>query len=364
MCMRAVLFFLVILNSPAYARFDKIDDLQYPWDQVAEDNKNSVIKFITDSSRCTGTVISDRGHVLTAAHCFQDCLKRENLYNVTNIPINGKQSKYWIAELAHDRPVYCSIRYKSLSNELDEFVYETVELQAISAGRVLLNYSDSDVDDLVDFEKATGKLNELRNENVGRISGDYLVFSTTRGPRACVKTADITPVEHTSLMSLSYPDVTLSRREGVNTNGRDLYASVGQKSMKGVLDSNSAYVKKITAQHGSNDINQIYNTSAIVWSDIDSRSGVSGAPVFNSVSELSAVVIYNTCPAYHAVREGCRYSTASLSVQSIKSSILQRYGEKLAQDVFSCSNNQRFLNIDEQNKGWVTKSSSLFEPHK
>ena len=140
-------------------------------------------------------------------------------------------------------------------------------------------------------------------------------------------------------MSLSYPDVTLSRSEGVNTNGRDLYASVGQKSINGVLDSNSAYIKKIAAQHGSNDINRIYNASAIIWSDIDSRSGSSGAPVFNRASELSGVVIYNTCPAYFAMREGCRHSTASLSVQSIKSSIQQRYGRKLAQEVFSCSDN-------------------------
>lgn len=346
----SVVLCLVIGSAPAYARFDNIADLQYPWSQVAEDNKHSVIKFTTASSRCTGTVVSDQGHVLTAAHCFQDCLKRENLFKLVNISVNGEKSKYWVAELNHERPVYCSIRYKSLANDLDDFVYESVELRAISAGRVLLNYSDDAIDDLVDFEKATGKLSDLRDESIGRIFGDYLVFSTTGAPRTCVKTANMALPNESSIMSLSYPDVTLSRKLGVNTNGRDLYASVGQKSLNGVLDSNSPYIEKIAAQHGRYDLERIYNTNAIIWSDIDSRAGSSGAPVFNRDSELSAVVIYNACPAYHSVREGCRHSTASISVQSIQSSILQRYGSEIAQEVFSCSHN---IQVDRAQQSWV-----------
>lgn len=348
--MRSLLFCLVIISAPTYARFDNVDELQRPWSQIAEDNKYSVIKFTAGSGRCTGTVISDQGHVLTAAHCFQDCLKREGLYKAVNISIDGAQSKYWVATLTHDRPIHCTVRYKNLTYGLDEFITETVELQAISPGRVLLNYSDSDIDDLVDFEKATGKLSQLRDENIGRISGDYLVFSATGTPRACVATAGTTPTEYASLMSLSYPSFTVGRNEGVNTNGRDLYASVGQKNSNGVLDSNSAYIEKITAQHGIHDVSQIYNNHAIIWSDIDSRSGASGAPVFNRLSELSAVVIYNACDAYHAVREGCRNSTASLSVQSIKSSIQRRYGPELAQSVFNCSDN---LPIVKQQDGLV-----------
>lgn len=357
--MKAILFFLVILNTQAYARFDRIEDLQHPWNRVAEENKNSVIKFTTDSGRCSGTVISDEGHVLTAAHCFQDCLKREKLYKSTNISIDGNHSKYWIAELTHDRPVYCAIRYKIHAQGLDEFVYESVELQAMSAGRVLLNYNDSDVDDLVDFDKATGKLHALRNKSIGRIFGDYLVFSTTSVANVCAKTSNTPLSKDTSLMSLSYPDITLRRSEGVNTNGRDLYASVGKISINGVLDSNSVYIGKIEAQHGRSAISQIYNTNAIIWSDIDSRSGSSGAPVFNRLSELSAVVIYNTCPAYHSVREGCRHSTASLSVQSIKSSILKRYGSQLAQEVFNCSNysEDRKAHLD-----WIMNSSLVHTP--
>lgn len=352
--MRRLLFLLIIIAAPAYARFDDITDLPQPWYQVAENNKYSVIKFTAGGNRCTGTVISDQGHVMTAAHCFQDCLKKENLYKISNISIDGEQSKYWIAQLFHERPIHCPIRYKSLSNGLDEFVYESVELHAISAGRVLLNYSDSDADDLVDFEKATGRLNELRSNNIGRIFGDYIVFSTTDAPRACVKTATAPSSKYTSLMSLSYPDVTLSRRQGANANGRDLYASVGRKSMNGVLDSNSAYIKKIAAQHGRSEISRIYNTSDIVWSDIDSRSGSSGAPVFNLESELSAVIIYNTCPAIHSIQEGCRHSTASLSAQSIKSSIQKRYGPNLAEALFNCSDN---LASKSSNQHWVLNSS-------
>ena len=337
--MRAILFFFVIINTAAYARFDRIDGLQSPWRQIAEENKDAIIKFSTDSGRCTGTVISDTGHVLTAAHCFQACLKRENLYTPVNIPIDGEQSKYWIAELTHDRPVHCAIRYKNFTDNFDDFVYEFVELQAISAGRVLLNYGDEDADDLVDFEKATDKLNDLRSKSIGRIFGDYVVFSMADSSRTCVQSSTRTLPQHTSLMSLSFPDVTFSRAEGVNTNGRDLYASVGQKSQNGVLDSDSAYIKKIVAQHGSGPIHRIYNTNAIVWSDIDSRSGSSGAPVFNLQSKLSAVVIYNVCPASHAMRKGCQHSTASLSLKSIKSSILKRYGTQVTQELFHCSQN-------------------------
>jgi len=327
---------LIILTVPAYARFDNISDLQRPWSQVAEENKRAIIKLTTTSGRCTGTVISNKGHVLTAAHCFQECLKRQDLYKLINISVDERKSKYWVVEVTHDRPVHCSMRYKSLANDFDDFVYENVELQAISAGRVLLNYSDEGIDDLIDFEKATGKLEELRDKSIGRIFGDYLVLSTREAPQACVRTASLPPPSNSTLMSLSYPDVTYSRKLGVNTNGRDLYASVGRKNINGILDSNSPYIDKISAQHGRADLNRVYNANSIIWSDIDSRKGSSGAPVFNHDSELSSIVIYNACPAFHSAHEGCRYSTASLSIQSIQTAIADRYGTFLAQEVFSC----------------------------
>ena len=333
--MRAlVTLVLALYTQNIFPKFVPIDHLPPTWELVAQYSKRSVIKYdVPGSGRCTGTIISNSGHVLTAMHCFQDCLKSNGSFSVSKIS-NDSGFDYY-ARIKQEKLPTCNIRYKDYNFKEGDDLNSDLELTqakivATGAGKILLNPTDPEIDSIFDFHKRnTSLFSKLREKGIGRLIGDFVIFqSNAFKSKSCSKVSN-ERLKDNQLLSISFPNYTYSRNEGVNPNGRSQYMSLGSISRNGVLSSDSSFLNILKSNFKSNEIEKAYNfKNEIIWSDVDLVSGSSGSPLINKSGEIYALSTFNICDAYRAKREGCRYSSGGITISSIKKNI--------SEDFFNC----------------------------
>lgn len=330
-----------ILITSAQAKFENISDLTGNWANLAQTTKNSIVKFdIIGSGRCTGTIISDEGHVLTAMHCFHGCLKSSRSFKVHKVE-NELRTDFFVTVDQTKLPT-CNMRYKKYSFEdnddlQSEIIYADAKLVATGKGKILLNPANPDIDSIMDFHQSNeDAFNELRKYGVGRIIGDYAIFkSKAFAKKKCVK---LNPAkEAKELLSLSFPTYTWGRETGVNPNGRSMYASLGKISDDGLLKSSSAFVDELKANYTQDEINKAYTFEEdIIWSDNDILGGASGSMTFNENGVPYSLVTYNICDGKASRNEGCSFSSGSIKLSRVLSDLSSTHSKEKISAMTSC----------------------------
>lgn len=342
-------YFLLTVGIMSHAEFYQPDDVGNPWGKIIRSEKKSVVKFeVLGAGRCSGVKISNQGHVLTAMHCFESCLRAKAFYNVLNIE-NEMRTDYY-AIIDQTRLPICDIRFKDYAFDInDDFINEPkigeAKVLATGVGKILLNPTNPNIDSIFDFYSANKKtLTELRNVGVGRIIGDFVVFQSdsfiSNDCSQVVKDQSIkSPRE---LLSISFPNYTFSRSSGVNPNGRSQYVSLGKVSDNGILSSSSLFVKSLLDENEKEDVRLAYThknyagNDDIIWANYDALSGSSGSPTFTMEAKVFSLTTFNICDQFSARHQGCQFSSGGVRISKIVNDLKFNFSQEKINSFFEC----------------------------
>ena len=231
--------------------------------------------FNTAGARCTGSYISDDGHILTASHCLDDCLFNDN--GKPKMP-EGVSS-----------PPQCRIL---IGDSTEPIKFEVTKANSCSMSvRSALRKNIAHATPLTPKACQDGNL------------ADVAILKPVRKPKdfSCLSLASAPPQLGNPLISLSYPRETFraanDRPDAKDANGTSLYFSSGRIINEATCERTITNPSKIGAIFQPTitvirplapqirDINpDLFQTT------VDSEYGSSGAPLLNENDEIVGVI--------------------------------------------------------------------------
>jgi len=261
------------------------------WSYIGTDS--AVVKV---GDGCTGTRISNDGHVLTARHCFTDCL----------INSSSVEEEVLFPEFGWRSQKLYKLKSTAFCEASINGVDEVIEILAIGPGFMTPMEQSS----LVHFDKElyTNFLNKSYFHN-----GDFAIIKVQESQVASCKKVSLEPLDNNKEVSFrGYPMQSTGRPDGRNSDGKSLLEGSGF-----VIDSvfeNSCIDEQA---HNSEALRLRYDRSDLILSTVDNLPGGSGSALLNVENRIIGLVNSQYRQGIDIHSTYCSGSTVAVSIEHI-----------------------------------------------
>jgi hypothetical protein len=265
------------------------------WETLTSDP--TVIKIEASGGTCTGTYISDEGHILTARHCIHGCLIAQGFVQETPLfPEYGWRSPKLYQQ---NRVAHCPV-------QLDG---QEVEVQVLSSGPGFMIPSEQASLALYDREIHQNFLEQGFLHN-----GDYALLKVDSLPRnkKCRSMARQPILNGDPVHYFGYPSASTGRPQGRNSDGNQLMLAHGEV-IPSILQNSC--ISPDTNQAGR--LTQTYDRPEIILSTVDILPGSSGSSLLNEQGQVVALINSMYRQGIDVVSTYCAGSAVAVDIQTV-----------------------------------------------
>lgn len=281
--------FLILLSAPASATFYNPEFLKCDSPLVKESGFRTATELNTPiealgaavtvevpEMRCSGSYVSDEGHILLASHCLDSCVKF--------------QTNYWTKEYRDQLTCDVVVNGKAITAK--------VELMSGCTLATAENRFKADVQGL-----------KTRIGAECKRFIDLAVIKPQTPPEDfnCLPLAKRQPSKRDHLLLLSTPGET---KRGVDdADGNKLQLSEGRviESSKCTVKEQKTLLQKIFSRSVRvpipSHLQKMFNRWGLLQTNVDAAKGSSGGPLINRDVEVTAVSVLQMEPAHSETRE-------------------------------------------------------------
>lgn len=270
--------------------------------------------------RCSGVVISNQGHILTARHCLQKCMFQQGLFQ--NIS-EQSATEYQVTNKDKLGQLACEV---SIDGQMNSVI-----LEATSPG-LITRFNSASLQALNPslFKKLVSEGFTSR--------GDFLVLRPAHPLKGkkCRALASSDAAVGADVVTIGYPGAT-ARTSGFNSDGVHATKSEGQISSG--IEENLCLSELSNRDSILMQIGIRFNEDTAVMSTVDAVAGASGSPLFDGQSgDVLGVLIQVYDHSWYTKNEGdspihryCEGSTKTLRIKQILNLIAQVRADLLNQ---------------------------------
>ncbi len=248
---------------------------------------------------CSATIISNRGHVLTALHCLPQCVTLTKGKSVKSFQFNVPDHQQ-----VRSGNASCKLPFSQEGRTLGRLRSQVV---AAGAGYVFAVDLKNLKKELDKYPERRDSFSQLIQSGVG-ITGDYAILHVPDlAGRTCMKTSGRTPSVNEAVWNIGYPS---SRSGAAFSAGKVLFASAGK------VDSTV-----ISGEQGASLVSR--RTGALI-SSIEANKGSSGSGMFSYQGDLVGVL------------NAANSSSYGSSIAYVVSTATANYGAAVVANAFNC----------------------------
>ena len=318
-----IILLFILFAQVSHAKFYPVDTREISLPKNYQKISSASVHFMSDSSFCSGTVVSSDGILLTAQHCFASCLLE-----------NGALKKQTIG--SGERDFYTEVNPNIAGKRCRISVFTDRSSGYPEEAEVIATGIGDSPDPTTIYADNFELYKELISRGIGWGSGDFILLkvkSLKNKTCASVSTDELKAGD--PVWAVSYPHKT-ERKDSYDADGWNKFVSLG-KVTASALENEHPSIRSWVQEYAQDPeflqtVGLLYNLPYLINSDLDLVHGSSGSGIINSEGKLIGVNImgYSDFVKY--------YSGASVSLQlNWISYILERYYPTVRfSDVFNC----------------------------
>lgn len=275
------------------------------------------VKIQTNFGGCTGTRISNQGHILTARHCLNECLIQSGAVDEERLfPEEGWRSPK-LFHFPNGNPAFCDLEINGIPKRVEV-------LSASAAFMIPLEQSSLS-------RYARDLHQELMDQNFFH-TGDYAIVKDENSQRQqCRKISMERPIATQEVHYFGFPGQSRGGRpEGRESDGESFLRSDGQVV---------ASITQNPCIRGSIErLVDKYDRPEIILSTVDILPGASGSSLLNSAGEIVGLLNSSYTNGAEMYETYCPGSAVAIAVESLFEQMAQRLSQSEIDEYFSCTN--------------------------
>lgn len=278
----------------------------------------TIVKLKDNFGTCTGTRISNEGHILTARHCFSACLIAKKYVTSERIyPEDGWQSpKLYTFDKSSE--AICEVEIDGVPSKVKVLATSPSFMTEIDKGSMSLY----DYPRYLDYE----------NKSFFQ-SGDFLIAQQLEVKNTRCRPNSLNLGRVTSVHYKGYPAASKGR-PGRNSDGKNLMLAEGH-----LVDSITT--NQCVPQDGSVNMNRLkdtYDRPELQLSTVDILPGASGSSLLNQDGEI--IGLLNSTYAYKVdiYQHYCSGSAVAIKLSHVLELARNHMKDSEISDAFNCQN--------------------------
>lgn len=297
-----------------------------------EEIKKSVFRFYTKGDLCTGFFVSSEGAFVTSMHCFHKCLKDSTMRHAkVESTISGDSLYVLDQERMKNGNTFCTIKPDG-----EDFQKVTI----LASGR---GFSDKGYENKVlelhnandEFNLNFDEIRKLRKLGYGSADDFVIAQISSNKPRVCQSIQTSKRIQPKDLIwTVGYPSKAI-RESRRGSDGVSMQLSVGKVNQSILQNPCISYSSDIAAQQ----IQEYQDIPGMIWTTLDSSTGASGSPTFDSSGKVNGILTSVTTRK-GSENEYCSGGVSVLKLETIYERLKETWSEDQFNSILKCQNNE------------------------
>lgn len=289
------------------------------WTKVLPGTDKTIVKLKDSFGTCTGTRISNNGHILTARHCFNACLISQGHVEVEKIyPEDGYMSPK-LYRFKADREAICDQEINGVKTKV----------KILAIGPAFMTESEKRSLPLYD--------NPLYHSYLDQDffhTGDFLIAKELNPTESsCKKINTTTNAPEEQVQYMGYPGASKGRGAH-NSDGESLYLAQGKINES--IQSNPCVDRGSYSDTVWERVDRTYNRESIILSTVDILPGASGSALLNQEGEIIGLLNSTYAHRVDIFSEYCAGSAVAIKIDHVLNLARNFLSDKALQEAFAC----------------------------